>query len=209
MVKKSGFLFWLFLTLLICYPALAAEDYELTAGDCLNISVFGYPELQVQQLEIRTDGKISFPLVGEVQAAGMTTAKLGADITHAIAEYVKNPQVTVNVAKFHTIRVYVLGEVVRPGLYEINKQHNLLDAVSLAGGYTTNTNKKSVYVVQKATGQCLQVDLDNLLKKGDLSQNYALGDGDVVYLGRNGLSFIKDILPIITGVKDIRDLLRP
>ncbi len=184
-----------------------AADYQLAPGDILDIQVYGYAELQVKSLMIRPDGKLAFPLAGEIQAAGLTPSDLSAKLTRVLLEYVKDPQVTVNVVKFHTIRVYVLGEVARPGMYEIDKQHNLLDAVSLAGGYTVYASKKSVYVVRKTTNEYVQVNLNNILKKGDLSQNYELADGDVVYLAKNGMSFVRDILPIINGIYNIHEIL--
>ncbi|HEX3043764.1 MAG TPA: polysaccharide biosynthesis/export family protein [Bacillota bacterium] len=194
--------------LLICSITGYASDYHLVAGDLLDIGVYGYEELQVKGLLIRPDGKIAFPLVGEVKAEGLTPMDLSANLTAALAEYVTHPQVTVNIVKYHTVRVYVLGEVARPGMYEIEKQHNLLDALSMAGGYTPYAAKRSTYLVCKTTGQYVQVNLDNLLKKGDLSQNYELADGDVVYLAKNGMSFIRDILPWLTAAYDIKEILK-
>lgn len=186
----------------------AEEDYYLAAGDILDIEVYGYQDLQFKDLTIRPDGKLDFPLVGEVPAAGLTSADLCATLTKSLVEYVKNPQVTVNIVKFHTIRVYVLGEVTRPGLYEITKQHNLLDAIAMAGGHTIYTAKKAVYVVHKTTGQYVQINLNNLLTKGDLTQNCELADGDVVYLAENGMNFVREILPLIYGFYDIGEVLK-
>lgn len=208
MLKKSLVLFVSIFLLLGLSLVGTAQDYFLSTGDCLDISVYGYQELQVKELVIRPDGKIGFPLVGEVQAAGLTPGTLSANLTKSLAEYVINPRVTVNVVKFHTIRVYVLGEVSRPGMYEIEKQHNLLDALSMAGGYTRFTSKKSVYIVEKATGKHIRVNLKKLLTKGDLTQNRQLNDGDVVYLGRNGLSFVTDILPLITGAHQLNEIFK-
>lgn len=203
---KKG-IFWLNLLLILFSSGTGlagAEDYRLKPGDIIDISVYGYPELQVKELPIRPDGKFSFPLVGELQAEGLSPAELSANLTKALAEYIKNPQVTINVLKVQGVRVYVLGEVNRPGAYEIQKQPNLLDAISMAGGYTRFAAKQSVYVIHKADGRCLKANLNNLLKKGDLAQNYELGDGDVVYLARNGVSFINDILPYIQAVYQIK-----
>lgn len=208
MFKKGGFLFCLIILVFIYAGVVFGDDYLLGSGDWLDIGVYGYEELQVKNLMIRPDGKISFPLAGEVQAVGLTPFQLSANLTKTLAEYVKNPKVTINIVKFRTVRVYVLGEVGRPGLYEIEKQHNFLDAVSLAGGYTRYTAKRNVYIVQKATGKYTQINLDKLLTKGDLSQNYVLGDGDVVYFGRNGISFVNDILPIITGIYQIKEIVK-
>jgi len=108
----------------------------------------------------------------------------------------------VNVAKFRTTRVYVLGEVNKPGMYELEKQHNLLDAIGMAGSYTKRTAKKEIFIIRKKNGKKPQkVNLLKLLKNGDISQNVALNEGDVVYLTSNGkINFATDILPWFSAV---------
>lgn len=183
-----------------------AEDYRLGPGDVLNISVLGLDEMQVKDQVIRSDGKIAYPLAGEVNAGGLTPGELTNVITEAISHYLHDPKVTVNVTKFRTTRVYVLGEVVRPGLYEIEKQHSLLDAVGIAGGYTKDAAKKKVFIIRNGQTKPLEVNLNNLLTQGDMTQNYVLNDGDAVYLASNGrLDFARDILPFMTGAYYIRD----
>ncbi|MCL6589062.1 MAG: polysaccharide export protein [Firmicutes bacterium] len=204
-MKKRMILFFCgCLLVFFCNGFAIAFDYRLCPGDLLNIGVYGYEELQAAALPIRPDGKLAFPLVGEIQAAGLTPAEFSAALTQALAVYVKAPQVTVNIVKFHTVRVYVLGEANHPGAYELEKEPNLLAAISMAGGYTRYAVKRSVHVVHKATGQYRQADLDKLLKKGDLTQNYELGEGDVVYLARNGISFIDDVLPYLSALYQIK-----
>jgi len=172
-----------------------AEDYKLAAGDVLSIGVWGFEDLQGKELVVRPDGKVNFPLVGEVQAAGMSGAELTTQLTTGLSEYVKNPQVTVNVFKFHTTRVYVLGMVAKPGMYELQKQHNLLDAVGAAGSYTNEAAKKRVVIIRKdQIGSPIKVNLMDIWEKGDMTQNYALGDGDVVYLADNGQINIASIV---------------
>jgi polysaccharide biosynthesis/export protein len=184
-----------------------AEEYTLGSGDVLTIGVYGYEELQVTGLTVRPDGKIAFPLVGEIQAAGLSPGTLTAALTSSLSEYVKNPKVTINVDKFRTTRVYVLGEVARPGMYEIEKQHNLLDAIGMAGGFTKDTAKKHVFIVHKDNpNQATKANLLKLLKRGDLTQNVALADGDVVYLTKNHkIIFARDILPYISAVYQVNE----
>lgn len=182
-----------------------AEEYRLGAGDILTIGVWGYEDLQVKELVVRPDGNIAFPLVGEIQAAGVSSAQLTEQLTKGLSDYVKNPKVTVNVLKFHTTRVYVLGEVAKPGMYEIEKDHKLLDAIGAAGGYTKNAAKKKVTIIRKdQTGTPVKVNLMNIWEKGDMTQNYALGEGDVVYLSDNGkINFANDILPWISATYQV------
>ncbi len=172
-----------------------AEEYRLSAGDVLTIGVWGYEDLQTKDLVVRPDGNIAFPLVGEIQVAGSSSAQLTEVLTTGLSEYVKNPKVTINIAKFHTTRVYVLGMVAKPGLYELEKQHNLLDAIGIAGSYTKEAAKKRVTIIRKDhTKTPIKVNLMNIWEKGDMTQNIALGDGDVVYLSDNGQISIPSIL---------------
>jgi len=172
-----------------------AEEYRLGAGDVLTIGVWGYENLQAKDLVVRPDGNIAFPIVGEIKVAGVSSGQLTDLLTKGLSDYINNPKVTVNVLKFHTTRVYVLGKVARPGMYELEKQHNLLDAIGIAGSYTVEAAKKKVYIIRKdQTGTPVKVNLMNIWEKGDMTQNYALGDGDVVYLSDNGQINIPSVL---------------
>lgn len=204
MKKKSGIVFLASALLMIfaIFP-VTAQEYQLAPGDVLEISVWGYEDLHVKEIAVRPDGRIAFPLAGEVQAAGLSPAALNQAITGLLSNYVKNPMVTVNIMKYGTTRVYVLGEVAKPGMYELEKQHNLLDAIGAAGSYTQYAAKKKIYVIRKeqeAVSTKLKVNLLKLLEKGDMSQNIALNDGDIVYLTSSGkLDFARDILPWISA----------
>jgi polysaccharide export outer membrane protein len=191
----------------------AAAEYTLAPGDILNIEVWGFDEFKPKDaassgIAVRPDGKLSFPLIGEVNAAGLSVAALTDVITKGVGEYIYNPKVTVNVLKFHTTRIYVLGEVVRPGMYEIERQHNLLDAIGIAGGHTKNAAKKNVFIIRRGQSMApIKANYDAILKKGDLSQNYILCDGDVVYLTDNGrIDFARDVLPILTAAYYYHDI---
>ena len=214
-MKKT--LLVLILALLAILPsggaAQAQAEYRIAPGDVLSIEVWGREDFKPQVgsnagIEVRPDGKLNFPLLGELKVEGATVSELTAVITQGLSEYIRQPQVTVNVLKFHTTRVYVLGEVNRPGVYEIAKQHNLLDAIGLAQGYTKDAAKKKIFLIRKdQTDQPVSVNLYNLLNKGDMSQNYVLGDGDVVFLtDNNRIDFARDVLPLISGLYFIKNL---
>jgi polysaccharide export outer membrane protein len=194
--------------LVMAYSAVMAEEYRFAPGDILSIGVYGYEELQVKELVIRPDGKLAFPLVGECEAKGLTVGELTKNLTVRLSEFIRDPQVTVNVDKFHTTRIYVLGEVNKPGMYEIEKQHNVLDAIGAAGGYTQKAAKKRVFVIkQSQPDRPVVINLFNLLQRADVSQNIALTDGDIVYLTRNRkIIFSKDILPFITAMYQVKDM---
>lgn len=190
----------------LAVPVAWAEEYRLGPRDVLTIGVWGYEDLQVKELAVRPDGKITFPLVGELQVAGTSVEELTDALIKGLSNYVKNPKVTVNVVKVHTTRIYVLGEIAKPGMYEIEKQHNLLDAIGIAGGYTKKAAKKQVLILRKDKMDTpIKANLLNLLKNGDMTQNYTLGEGDVVYLSGNGkINFATDILPWISASYQIR-----
>ncbi|WP_312518514.1 polysaccharide biosynthesis/export family protein [Anaerospora sp.] len=178
------------------------DDYKLGPGDVLSVGVWGYEDLKNEELIIRPDGKLSFPLAGELNVQGMTAGELTTALAARLGNYVIDPNVTVNIAKFRTTRVYVLGEVTKPGMYELEKQHNLLDAIGMAGSYTKRAAKKEIFIIRRDNVDKPQkVNLLKLLKNGDSSQNVALNEGDVVYLTSNGkINFATDILPWFSAV---------
>jgi polysaccharide export outer membrane protein len=159
------------------------------------------PQLTVEVARFRP-----IPISRELTVSGLTLDELTRNLTDVFGEYIKNPKISVNITKFRTLRVYVLGEVTKPGMYEIEKSHNLLDALGSAGGHTRRAAKKTVYVVSKATGKYQKINLNNLLKKADLTQNVELAEGDVVYLADHKINFIDDILPYITAIYQIRNM---
>ncbi|HML34160.1 polysaccharide biosynthesis/export family protein [Sporomusa sphaeroides] len=215
MVTKTGRL--VLTVLIVCIfgmlPA-AAQHYRLASGDVLEISVWGHEDLQIKEIAVRPDGKIAFPLVGELPAGGLSPAELSQTITDSLSNYINNPVVTVNIFKYRTTRVYVLGEVAKPGMYELEKQHNLLDAIGMAGSYTKYAAKKKVYVIRgdkedinTNTNTKVKVNLLNLLEKGDMSQNVVLNDGDIVFLSKSGkIDLARDILPWISATYQVTEI---
>lgn len=213
MKPVSAIVFLAFALISIFFNVVQAEEYRFQSGDVLAIDIWGHDEFRSKDtgdasIIIRPDGKLSFPLAGEFKAAGLTTVELTDVITAAVSQYVIDPKVTVNVVKFHTTRIYVLGEVNRPGLYEIDKQHNLLDAIGMANGYTKDAAKRNIFIIHKGKkNEMVKANLLTLLKNGDMTQNYRLEDGDVVYLSGNGrIDFARDIMPWVSAGYYIHDI---
>ncbi|MDR3591509.1 MAG: polysaccharide export protein [Negativicutes bacterium] len=184
-------------------PVAQAAGYVLRAGDALDINVMGFDELNQKPAGgtvIRPDGTISFPFVGELMAQGLTAGELGEYLATELKRYYNDPMVTVNVLKFNTTRVYVLGEVNRPGLYELDRHRNLTEALGLAGGWTKDAAKTKILIIHiDKKGTPDKINLMELLKKGDLSQNPTLSEGDIIYLSDNGrVNIAQDILPYVT-----------
>jgi len=183
-----------------------AAEYVLRPGDALDISVLGYDELNVKPvgvggIVVRPDGAISFPYVGEIQVAGLSAGEAAQVLAERLSVYYTHPIVTINLLKFSTTRVYVLGEVNKPGQYELDGNRNLMDAIGLAGGWTKDAAKTKVLLVHiNQQGEPTKINLLALLQKGDISQNPTLKAGDIVYLSENGrINLTQDILPYVTS----------
>ena len=182
--------------------------YILHPGDMLSINVFGYPELSfpnqghMEGLTIRPDGKLTYPFLGEITAKGMSVKDFAKLLSDQLGEIYVNPVLSVNIMRFGTERIYVLGEVNQPGAYELDKSRNLLDAIGAARGLTKDAAKTKVFIIRKDQNgkPPLKVNLMALLKEGDTSKNYPLQQGDVVYLTENHrIDFAKDIVPLINA----------
>ena len=121
------------------------------------------------------------------------------------------PIVTVSVRSFRTTRIYVVGQVGRPGSYELNKSHNLMDAVGAAQGWTQDALKTKVYIIRSGSREKpITVNLYDILRKGDISKNYILNDGDIVYLTDNSrIDINRDVMPLVNPVWLIRNWISP
>lgn len=127
-------------------------NYVIGAQDVLDISVWKEADL-TRTVPVRPDGKISLPLLNDVQAAGLTPTQLADQITSNLKKFVTDPQVTVIVTEINSQRVYILGEVTRPGAYPLLPQMTLLQALSSAGGFTQFANQKKIYLLRQENGK--------------------------------------------------------
>ena len=130
-------------------PPMEKAEYVLGAGDMLTIRVWKNPELSVQG-PVRPDGKVSVPLLDDVQAEGLTTLELKQVLTRDLSEYVANPDVTVVVEMIGSKHVFVVGEVMRSGPVPLGKDVRVLDAISTAGGFGPFADKKRVKVIRRS-----------------------------------------------------------
>jgi polysaccharide export outer membrane protein len=188
---------WIFLGLaLVSLPALVAGQasssandptpasqagptYVIGPDDTLYISVWKEPDL-TETLPVRADGKISMPLLNDVQAAGLTPMQLGAALTDRLKKYVSDPRVTIVVTQMNSQRVYVTGEVLHPGAMNLTPSMTVLQALSSAG-FTQFANTKGIYVLRNQHGSetKLAVNYKKLIK-GEGGQNIALKPGDTI-----------------------------
>src|SRR5580692_1887828 len=133
-------------------PATTDPNYVIGDQDVLDVSVWKEPDVS-RVVPVRPDGKISLPLLNDVQAAGLTPSQLAAQITDSLKKYVTTPQVTVIVTTINSQRVYILGEVTRPGAYPILPGMSVLQALSSAGGFTQYARVKSIFVRRFENGK--------------------------------------------------------
>lgn len=188
--------------------AAAAEEYLMTPGDALQIYVLDHPDLSSTRANsdsaytVRPDGKVEFPLVGTIDTTGKTVTQFTEELKQRLSEYIINPDITVNVARLGTTRVFVLGEVSKPGLHELTKGHRVLDALGAAGSFTDKAAKKNIFLIREGKEETMQkIKLNDFLYKGDTKQNIVLKEGDCLYLtGNHKLNFLKDIAPFLFGV---------
>lgn len=128
-------------------PVKVGKDYVIGADDVLDVSVWKEQEL-TRTLQVRPDGKISMPLLGDVQAAGMTPAQLAETVSERLKKYLTAPQVTVILTQINSQRVYVTGEVTRPGAYPVLPGMTILQAIASAGGLTQFANGKKIFLMR-------------------------------------------------------------
>lgn len=165
----------------------------LGGGDSVKITVFQNPDFTTQA-RITERGTITFPLLGEVPIAGLTTAGAAARIAQLLVhgKYVRNPQVSLNVVQVRSRQVSVLGQVVRPGRYAIDDTNlKLTDVLALAGGVAPDGDD-NVTVLEHRSGkvQRITVDLAQLYRIGNLSQDVVLQGGDEIYVPRAPVFYI-------------------
>ena len=191
--------------------AAAAEEYIMTPGDQLQIYVLGHPDISSTRASsdssytVRPDGKLNFPLVGEIDINGLTVYEFTNLLTKELSEYIINPKITVNVAKLGTTRVFVLGEVKNQGMYELTKSHRVLDALGAAGGFTEKAAKKNIFLVRNrgtAEENVQKLNMLNYMKKGDVSQNLVLQEGDCLFLTSNHKLTLMDIMLFVNRITD-------
>lgn len=190
-----------------------AEEYYMRPGDELNIVVtqqqdLGNSSTNQSPFVVRPDGNVSFPLVGEIHAEGMTVSQFTDVLQQGLSRYIVDPDVSVNISKLGRVRVYVFGEVRKPGAVELDKGHTVIDAIGAAQGFTRDTAKKKIFLIhQDQPKSLIPINLNNMLKTGDMSQNVTLREGDILYLTKNHrIDFARDIAPIFSSIYMITEV---
>ena len=165
-------------------PAKATTDdpnYSIAPEDVLTIDVWKEPEIS-RTVPVRRDGKISLPLLNDLQAAGLTPTQLGAEIVEKLKATIVHPQVTVIVAQMSSLRVYILGQVTRAGAYPLVPDMTVMQALSIAGGFTPYANLKKIYVMRSENGasRIYPMNYKEVISGRKTQQNIPLKAGDTI-----------------------------
>ena len=160
----------------------AKKDYRISPGDLLSVSVFQEQDF-TKETRVNQSGKISLPLVGRVALSGLTTLQAESKLKRLLEGYLVNPQVSVAVKEFRNRKFFILGEVERPGSYDIPQDRALtvVQAIALAGGFTSVAAPDRTRVVRKAGGKATTTIVPvNKVNKGDRSKDVSLEPDDTV-----------------------------
>lgn len=186
------------LLLLLLFPFVATgQEYKVGEGDLLKITVYDNPDL-TSQVRVSGEGKITVPLIGEVQVSGLTATEIGRRTAQLFADgYIKNPQVGVFIMEYKSKRVTALGEFAKPGLIEMRGMSTLMEVISNAGGITTNAGD-TLFIqrgsirgdVNRMNEVTISVDLTKLLEGGDISLNLPVLEGDSIYVPRASFVYV-------------------
>jgi len=155
--------------------------YQIAAEDVLDVSVWREPEL-TKQVVVRPDGGISLPLAGSVNAMGLTTSELEEAIRTKLAAYIPDAVVTVSIVQLRGLRVYVTGQVRRPGQFEVGRYIDVLQAITLAGGFTPFADVSNIQILRRQAGkeERFEFNYKQVERGKNLDQNIQLTTDDVV-----------------------------
>jgi polysaccharide export outer membrane protein len=162
----------------------AGGEYKIGISDQLTIVFYGDPSLD-RSVKVRPDGKISFPRIGDIPAAGLTPVELSSAITELYAEFLRNPEATVIVDETGSQVVYVMGEVKSAGAVEIRGRMTLSQAIAEAGGWTTTARLESVMLVRRGTWEkprAIRIDFQRVLSGDQIGFDVAMQPFDIVYV---------------------------
>ncbi|HXJ11169.1 MAG TPA: polysaccharide biosynthesis/export family protein [Candidatus Limnocylindrales bacterium] len=156
-------------------------DYKIGPQDVLTINVWKEPDVS-REVPVRPDGKISLPLLNDVEAAGLTPMQLANSLTESLKKFISSPQVTVIVKEINSRRVYVIGEVVRAGTFPLLPKMTVLQIVSSCGGFTQFANPKKIYVLRTKDGKQTKIPFNyrEVVSGKNPEQNIELQPGDTI-----------------------------
>ena len=158
------------------------DVYRVGPSDVLAISVWKQPDLSLPGIPVRPDGKMSLPLIGEIDVEGLTALEINEVLTERFKEYVTDPEVTVIVVQVNYPIVFIIGEVNRPGPIPIRQNTTMLQAISLAGGFTTFADRDDIHIVRREGEKNYRIHFDygKAIKAKEGTQDLYVRPGDVI-----------------------------
>jgi polysaccharide export outer membrane protein len=163
-------------------PSVVNDEFIIGTGDVLAIDVWKETEVS-RVVPVRSDGRISLPLIGEIPAGGRTPKQLEAEIRFKLKDYVSEPEVTVIVQEIKSQKFNVLGMVMKPGSYVLTNPTTVLDAIAMAGGFRDFAKQKDVYVLRRGTDGLqtrLPFNYKDVVKGHNSTQNVVLQSNDTI-----------------------------
>jgi polysaccharide export outer membrane protein len=162
-------------------PVAMPKNYIIGQGDVLEVFVWRNEQLS-REILVRPDGMISLPLLQDIRAEGLTVLQLKDEITRRFSEYLENPRVTVIVKQIGSYKVSVLGRVVRPGVYPITGDTTIVEAISMAGGFTEWANKRKITLIRDEAGtkKNYRINYKKIESGKDPRHNVVLKRGDTI-----------------------------
>jgi polysaccharide export outer membrane protein len=156
------------------------RDYRIGPEDVLDISVWKNPELS-RTVPVRPDGKVSLPLVNDIQAAGLTPSALREELTRRLSEYVPSPEVAVIVREVHSAKVAVIGSVKTPGRYEVRSPATVLELIALAQGFNDFASRDRIVVLRRNGGAVTRIPFNyRKIADGSEQENFFVQPGDII-----------------------------
>jgi polysaccharide export outer membrane protein len=181
--------------LIFCIVSFSfAQDYIVGEGDVLKIAVYDHDDLTTIA-RISGDGAINFPLIGQVEVKGLTLSQISQKISVLLADgYIVDPQVNIFIQEFRSNKVFVMGEVNRPGLHVLHGNTTFLELLSEAGGLTKDAGDKAI-IKRKSNPSAgnesiITIDLKGLIEKGNASLDVPIMDSDSIYITKAGVFYI-------------------
>jgi polysaccharide export outer membrane protein len=164
------------------FPQTNRQEYKIGSGDVLEIVTWKEPDFSREEVLVRLDGKISFPLLNDVQAAGRTPLILKQHIEEGLREFIENPYVTVTVKQANSQKFYILGEIVNTGEYDLVKDLTVLQAFARAGGFTEWASKKEILLIRREGGKDkpIRINYKDIAKGEGFEQNIILKANDTI-----------------------------
>lgn len=188
MIRRISHVITIAITLILWTSESSAQDskarsdaYAVLPGDVLLISVWKEPDLQLEVL-VRPDAAFSFPLAGDVSTEGRSVIELQSELTERLSRYISNPVVTISVSEVLGNKVYVIGQVNKPGEFVVNPRVDVMQALSMAGGLTAFASTNDIKILRRTETQQIAISFkyNDVLKGRDLEQNVVLSPGDIV-----------------------------